>query len=109
VRGYVSKIDRSVQPYGLVAHMSAEEMTMTHVIGPDTAHKYHPDAKVAIDRLIDAIAERGRDPYPRKIRFATWTLAYNRMKWVTIDGLGKHWKLFSRPSACLIYRYHRAQ
>ena len=25
-------------------------------------------------RMIDAIAERGRDPYPRKVRFTTWTL-----------------------------------
>ena len=42
--------------------------------------------------MLDAIAERGRDPYPRKVRFTTWTLAYNRMKWVTIDALGKHWE-----------------
>ena len=42
--------------------------------------------------MIDAIAERGRDPYPRKVRFTTWTLAYNQMKWVTVDALGKHWE-----------------
>src|SRR5262249_62013317 len=37
-----------------------------------------------------ARGERGPDPYPRKVRFTTWTLAYNRMKWVTLDALGKH-------------------
>src|SRR5262249_32138602 len=31
-------------------------------------------------------------PYPRKIRFTTWTLAYNQMKWVTVDALDKHWE-----------------
>jgi hypothetical protein len=47
---------------------------------------------VEIDGMLDAIAERGRDAYPRKIRFTTWTLAYNRMKWVIVDALGKHWE-----------------
>ncbi len=90
---YSGEIDSQKQAADFMATaMAAEGMTMTHVIGPNTAHKYHPDAKVTINRLIDAIAERGRDPYPRKIRFTTWTLSYNQMKWVTIDGLGKHWE-----------------
>src|SRR5437867_1089515 len=42
--------------------------------------------------MLDAIDERRRDPYPRKVKFTTWTLAYNRMNWVTIDALGKHWE-----------------
>ena len=41
---------------------------------------------------MDALADRGNDPYPRKIRFTTWTLAYNQMKWVIVDGLEKHWE-----------------
>ena len=60
--------------------------------GRRRAHRYHPDSKVEIDRMLDAIAARGRDPYPRKVRFTTWTLAYNQMKWVTVDALGKHWE-----------------
>jgi hypothetical protein len=72
--------------------MAAEGMHLTRVVGPNTAHKYHPDSKVEINRMIDAIAGRGRDPYPRKVRFTTWTLAYNQMKWVTVDALGKHWE-----------------
>src|SRR5439155_6445393 len=72
--------------------MAAEGMRLTRVVGPKTAHAYHPDSKIEISRMIDAIAERGRDPYPRKVRFTTWTLAYNQMKWVTVDGLGKHWE-----------------
>jgi dienelactone hydrolase len=93
VVAYSGEIDSQKQAADFMAKaMAAEGMTMTHVIGPNTAHRYHPDAKVTINQLIDAIAERGRDPYPRKIRFTTWTLAYNRMKWVVIDGLGKHWE-----------------
>ena len=90
---YSGEIDGQKQAADMMAKaMAAEGMRMTHIIGPGTAHKYHPDAKVTINGLLDSIAERGRDPYPRKVRFTTWTLAYNRMKWVQIDGLGRHWE-----------------
>src|SRR5262249_7253940 len=72
--------------------MSEEGMRLTRVIGPQTPHRFHPDSKVEIDRALDAIVARGRDPWPRKVRLTTWTLAYNRMNWVTIDALGKHWE-----------------
>ena len=72
--------------------MAEEGMRLTRVIGPQTPHRYHPDSKVEIDRMLDAIVARGRDPWPRKVRFTTWTLAYNRMNWVTIDAMGKHWE-----------------
>src|SRR5262249_54163289 len=72
--------------------MADEGLQLTRIIGPKTGHSYHPDSKVEIDRILDAIAERGRDPYPRKAQFTTWTLAYNRMKWLVIDALGKHWE-----------------
>jgi hypothetical protein len=72
--------------------MSDEGLRLIRVVGPKTGHSYHPDSKVELDRILDAIAERGRDPYPRKVRFTTWTLAYNQMKWVTLDTLGKHWE-----------------
>jgi len=72
--------------------MEAEGLRLTRIVGPKTGHSYHPDSKIEIDRILDAIAERGRDPYPRKIKFTTWTLAYNQMKWATIDALGQHWE-----------------
>src|SRR5262245_53025542 len=72
--------------------LAVEGMRMTHIIGPNTPHRYHPDSKVEINRALDAIAERGRERYPNKIRFTTWTLQYNRMKWVTIDQLDQHWE-----------------
>lgn len=72
--------------------VAAEGMRLVRITGPQTPHRYHPDSKVEIDRILNAVAERGRDAYPRKIRFTTWTLAYNRMKWVAIDALGQHWE-----------------
>ncbi|MGH7553142.1 MAG: prolyl oligopeptidase family serine peptidase, partial [Longimicrobiales bacterium] len=90
---YSGEIDGQKQAADMMAKALAEEgMRLTHVIGPKTPHRYHPDSKVIINGLIDAIVEKGRDPYPHKVRFTTYTLAYNQMKWVTVDALGTHWE-----------------
>ncbi len=85
---YNGEIDPQKQAADKMESAMAEEgLRLIRIVGPQTAHKYHPDSKIEIARMLDAIAERGRDPYPREIKFTTWTLAYNRMKWVTIDAL----------------------
>ena len=90
---YSGEVDRQMQAARMMEKaLDSEGMTLKHVIGPGTAHKYHPDSKVEINRIVDALVERGRDPYPRKVRFTTWTLKYNRMKWVTIDAMDQHWE-----------------
>jgi hypothetical protein len=90
---YNGEIDPQKQAADKMESAMAEEgIRMIRVVGPQTAHKYHPDSKIEIAHMLDAIAERGRDPYPREIKFTTWTLAYNRMKWVTIDAMGQHWE-----------------
>jgi hypothetical protein len=66
-------------------------LSLTHVIGPDTGHKYHPDAKIEVNRLVDAAAARGRDPLPKRVSLATPTLKYNRQAWLQLDGLAQHW------------------
>jgi hypothetical protein len=90
---YNGEIDPQQQAADKMEQAMAEEgLRLIRIVGPQTAHKYHPDSKVQIANMLDAIAERGRDPYPRSIKFTTWTLAYNRMKWVSIDALGQHWE-----------------
>ncbi len=90
---YSGEIDGQKQAADMmVKAMAAEGLELTHVIGPQTRHAYHPAAKHEINRRIDSIAERGRDPLPRKLRFTTWTLRYNTCAWLRIDRLGKHWE-----------------
>jgi pimeloyl-ACP methyl ester carboxylesterase len=72
--------------------MVGEGLHLERIEGPQTAHKYEPAAKAELARRIDSIAERGRDPHPSKIRFTTFTLTYNRMKWLTVDALEHHWE-----------------
>jgi hypothetical protein len=72
--------------------MLKEGLHLTHIIGPKTGHGYHADAKVEINRRIDSIVEKGRDPLPKRVHFTTYTLRYNRSSWVIVDGLDSHWE-----------------
>jgi hypothetical protein len=93
VIAYNGEIDPQKQAADMMEKsMAAEGIRLARVVGPGTAHKYHPDSKPVINRGLDAIAAKGRDPYPRHIRFTTFTLAYNKMKWVTVDALDRHWE-----------------
>jgi pimeloyl-ACP methyl ester carboxylesterase len=71
--------------------MRKEGLTLLHLVGPDTGHSYEPRTKAELARRMDRLAARGRDPAPAHVVFTTYTLRYNRMLWVRIDGLGKHW------------------
>jgi len=76
----------------MARNMEEEGMTLSRVWGQNIGHAYTPAAKVQLSQMIDAIAAKGRNPWPRQIRFTTWTLQYNRMRWVVVDGLEKHWE-----------------
>lgn len=65
---------------------------LRHVIGPKTKHAYHPESQAAVERLMNSLAETGRDRYPSSVHLVTYTLKYNRMGWVTIDGIDEHWQ-----------------
>ena len=90
---YSGEIDSQKQAADMMAKaMGAENLALTHIIGPQTRHAYHPAAKQEINRRIETIAEQGRDPMPKDIRFTTWTLRYNTCAWLRVDRLEEHWK-----------------
>jgi dienelactone hydrolase len=90
---YSGEKDRQKQAADIMAAaLEAQGMALTHIIGPDTAHAYHPQAKAEIDRRIDSIVARGRDPVPRRVRFTTFTLRYPECLWIRLEGLAEHWQ-----------------
>lgn len=93
VVAYSGELDRQIQAAQVMAReLKAEGMELAHIIGPGTEHKYHPDAIKEISRRIDSIVAAGRNPLPRRVKFTTWTLRYNRMNWVVVDALEQHWE-----------------
>ena len=74
------------------AAMKSNGMELLHLIGPRTEHKYEPATKKELARRVDELVAQGRNPMPRRVQFATWSLRYNEMFWVTVERLGKHWE-----------------
>jgi hypothetical protein len=90
---YSGEIDPQKQAADvMVAAAAAEGVTIPHFIGPKTAHKYHPETKLALAAKVDAAAEAGAPEAPEEVRLSTFTLRYNRMDWVEITGLQNHWE-----------------
>jgi hypothetical protein len=91
---YSGEIDNQKQAADVMEKaLGKEGIHLVHLIGPKTAHSYHPQSVPVINRLIDSIAERGRNPVPRRVRLSTPTLKYNRQAWVSVEGLGQHWEV----------------
>ena len=90
VVAYSGEIDAQKQAAdAMAAAMRDEGLTLEHIIGPKTAHAYEPARASADsqDRLDRARVEADGIPSPSEIRFTTWMLRYNKMFWITIEGM----------------------
>jgi dienelactone hydrolase len=75
---------------GLVT--KAQGLDFLRIVGKGMGHAVDKDSAKLMKEFHDARAEKGTDPYPRKIRFATYTLKYNRVGWLTIKRLTEHYQ-----------------
>lgn len=90
---YAGELDGQKEASDLMeAAMAKEGLALERFIGPQTAHKYHPETKEALTRRLEAKLAQGREPLPREIRFSTYTLRYPESAWVRIEGMEKHWE-----------------
>ena len=90
---YSGEIDRQKQAADVMEAACKERgFTIPHVIGPQTGHKIHPDSLTAIEAFVAARAVGGRPATPAEIDFTTYTLRYPQHTWLTIEGLGEHWR-----------------
>lgn len=89
---YSGEIDRQKQAADVMeATMKKLDVDLVHVIGPETAHKIHPDSMVEIESRMDDLARFASRETPRHVHFTTVTLRYHKMNWVNVQGLGEHW------------------
>ncbi len=90
---YSGEIDGQKQAADIMVKYAAQEgITFPHIIGPQTPHKYHPDSKPEINKLVDAAVAAGNTVMPEKVRFSTYSLIYPRMEWVTVTGMEHQWE-----------------
>jgi predicted esterase len=92
VIAYSGELDRQIQAARVMEEAFREHgKTLSHIIGPNTEHKYHPDSLVQLlDQLAKAV-EAGRPKLPVQVSLQTRTLRYNRMDWVQALRLREHW------------------
>ena len=90
---YTGELDGQKEASDLMEKaMAAEGLKLERFIGPQTAHKYHPETKETLTKGLEAALAKGRDPQPREVRFSTYTLRYPESAWVRIEGMGEHWE-----------------
>lgn len=90
---YSGELDRQKQAADVMERaLRTRGIELTHLIGPQTAHKLHPDSKAEIERRLAELARQGRNSHPREVDFTTYTLRYHRSDWVDVQGLEQHWK-----------------
>jgi len=90
---YSGEIDGQKQAADMMIRYAEKEgVTIPHIIGPQTAHKYHPESKPKIEEFVTAAATKGRDEFRTPMRFVTYSLIYPQMGMVRITGMGKEWE-----------------
>ncbi len=75
---------------GLVT--TAEGLDFRRVVGKGMGHKVDPASQTLLDAFHDEHARSGMNRTPRRIRFVTYTLAYNAAHWITVERLAEHYK-----------------
>lgn len=89
---YAGEIDPQKQSSDIMmAAMAREGLALRRLIGPNTKHAYEKATKIELDKELDKLLAAGRNPTPETIRFTAWTLRYNHMFWITIDGMEREW------------------
>ncbi len=89
---YSGEIDSQKQAADVMAReFKKVGLELKHIIGPKTGHSYEKGAKEEVNKLIDAVVEKGKPAVPKEIKFTTYTLRYNQCAWLSVLRLEKHW------------------
>jgi dienelactone hydrolase len=91
--GYGGEIDPQLKASQSIQHALANlpNLKTLFLVGPQTAHKWHPDSLKQSNEFIDAAVKQGRKT-PDRIHFITYTTRFNRCFWLTIDALDQHYE-----------------
>jgi pimeloyl-ACP methyl ester carboxylesterase len=70
----------------------ATDLQALFLVGPQTAHKFHPESKKVSDEFLNRAAARGRAAHPEHFHFVTYTPRYNGWPWVNVSGLERQYE-----------------
>ncbi len=92
VVAYSGEKDPQIQAARVMESAFARDgKSLTHLIGPGMGHRYDRDVLDEILRRMDSAVQQGRDREPSEVFLQTRTLRYNRMHWLEVLRLQRHW------------------
>ena len=68
-----------------------KDLRALFLVGPKTAHAWHPDSKAESNAFIAKVLEAA-DRVPDHVRFVTYTTRFNKAHWLTVDRLDETYK-----------------
>ncbi len=74
------------------ARLKSLGLSMTHLVAPGLKHEFPAEWKKKAEAEYAKYVVKGRDEYPRKVRFMTYTLKYSTCDWVTLMALDRHYE-----------------
>jgi pimeloyl-ACP methyl ester carboxylesterase len=90
---YSGEIDPQKQSADLMeAAAAGEGLKLERIIGPQTAHKYHPESKAQLAARLATLTTAGRAKWPDEDHFTTYTLRYSSSGRIKIMELGQAWE-----------------
>ena len=90
---YSGELDKQIQAARIMEEaFQSEGRKLTHLIGPQTEHRYEPNTLKELLSRIAAVVAKGRPTVAERVSLQTRTLAYNQMHWVGVTGLIEHWQ-----------------
>jgi dienelactone hydrolase len=94
--GYGGEIDpqlqasKNVQAQLLKEGVNLSDLRALFLVGPGTAHQWHPETHKISEKFVEEAIARGLEP-PAHVRFVTYTTRFNRCFWITVEQLQKHY------------------
>jgi hypothetical protein len=93
VVAYSGEIDGQKQAADIMVKYAKQEgIEFPHIIGPQTAHKYHQESKAKIEEFINGVLEKRKMVYPKVVKFVTYTPIYWHARGVAIMELEHCWE-----------------
>jgi dienelactone hydrolase len=67
-------------------------LSMKLLVAPDLAHQFPPEWQKKMAEARSEYVAKGREDYPARVRFVTYTLKYPECSWVYIWEMGQHYE-----------------
>ena len=92
VVAYAGALDPQLQAArNIEARLQPLNISMKLLVAPDLKHAFPPEWQKKAEAAYAPFVQKGRDEYPPRVHFVTYSLRYPSCAWVEIIGLNRHY------------------